>query len=188
MGRAMPLWDKGLELLILPTRDDYVRGDTLPMLQRYQVSTIIQPDKEDEPSATLDAWTAEAVTTAARVIHGADGHARDHRAGVELTFSERLNQGIGARLTYGATSFERPAMPGDQWDDRRGRRGLRGCAWRRAGIGQCRHARYVAWADAGGAPPGLDAKIRAFALRMWAGGVHKRCYDDTGEIGIHPIF
>jgi hypothetical protein len=170
MGRAMPLWDKGVELLILPWRNDYSRNDTLPILQRYRVGTVIQPDGEDDPSDMLDAWSALTETNAVRVLSPPIGTRAIIEPGVVLTIEQRVERNgysaIGARLTYGSTTFE---LAGDT-NILSGTLDGADVVFVSVDGGSldalnAAQPRYVVWADAGGAPGRLDNHIRAFTLR-----------------------
>jgi competence protein ComEC len=168
MGRAMPVWDKSIDLLLLPQRDDYARGDTLPILQRYKPDVIIQPAGEDEPSTMLDEWNRQAGAQSVQVITVPMGTRVELEPDVVLTVGQRLNGAIGARLTYGAVTFE---LAGDAAVISGTINGadvvfvsVRGA---KAPVLNLAHPRMVVWADAGGAPPALDRaiRIRAFTLR-----------------------
>jgi hypothetical protein len=170
MGRAMPLWDKGVELVILPRRDDSARSDTLPLLQRYRAGTVIVPDGEDEPSALLDEWTQQAQTNAARVITVPLGTRAVIEPGVVLTIEQRTGrngrEAIGTRLSYGGSTF---VLAGDTGVIS-GTLGasdvvfvsVRGTPREILNAAQ---PGWVVWADAGGTPGRLDSGIRAVALR-----------------------
>ena len=166
MGRAMPLWDRGVELLVLPSRDDLARGDTLPLLQRYQVGTVILPGAGDEPSAMLDEWNTQAVSSVTRVISVPIGTRAVVEPGVVLTVEQRADGLIGARLAYGDSVFDlagnASAISGT----------LAGSDVVFASIKKnepsvlnAARPHYVVWADAGGAPVRLAEGIRAFILR-----------------------
>lgn len=164
MGRAMPLWDKGVELLILPARSDNARADSLPLLQRYQVGALIQPDGEDEPSAMLDEWTTNAGQT--QVLSVPIGTRVIIEPGVMLTIEQRSNGCIGARLQYGATSFDftgnTRAISGTlaNADVVFASPKLNGAEALNAAL-----PHYVVWADTGGAPERLAQDIHPFILR-----------------------
>jgi competence protein ComEC len=164
MGRAMPLWDKDVELLIMPTRDDKARGDTLPLLQRYMVGTIIQPVAVDEPSAMLNEWQAHA--KGVHVISVPIGTRAVVEPGVVLTIEQRADGYIGARLVYSETVFDlignTSAISGT----------LAGADVVFARVKQNEpemlnavRPLYIVWADAGGSPVRLDDGIKSFILR-----------------------
>jgi competence protein ComEC len=164
MGRAMPLWDKGVELLILPARSDNARADSLPLLQRYQVGTLIQPDGEDEPSAMLDEWTSQAGRT--QVLSVPIGSRAIIEPGVALTIEQRSNGCIGARLQYGDTLFDftgnTRAISGTlaNADVVFASPKLNGAEVLNAAL-----PHYVVWADTGGIPERLAQDIHTFILR-----------------------
>ncbi len=167
MGRGMPLADRAIELVMLPRRDDRARSDTLPILQRYRVGALILPAGEDEPTPMQEEWTAQAKAQSARIIAPPVGTRVVLEPGVVLTVEERMLGGIGAQLSYGEVDLRagrRCAAHREYFE--RGQRRVRG----RAGQDNrmCLDAarpRWVVWADAGGAPPKLDASIRSIALR-----------------------
>jgi predicted membrane channel-forming protein YqfA (hemolysin III family) len=166
MGRAMPLWDKGLELVILPARSDNARADSLPLLQRYQVGTLILPDGEDEPSAMLDEWTTQARASHTQVISVPIGSRAIIEPGVVLTIVQRADGYIGARLQYGATLF-------DFTGDAQAISGTLSGAdvvfasprLNTADVLNASQPHYVVWADTGGVPNRLAQDIHAFILR-----------------------
>ncbi len=166
MGRAMPLTDRAVELLILPQRNDFARGDTLPVLQRYTVGVTLMPRGEDEPSTMLTEWEDAARTRARQVKAVPPGTRVILEPGVVLTIEQRMNGAIGGRLSYGSTVFELAGdtmvisgtvQPGSVVFV-----GVRGASPALLAAAQ---PRWVVWADAGGAPPRLNADIRPIALR-----------------------
>jgi competence protein ComEC len=56
MGRSMPLFDKTIEWMIAPGRDDRTRADALVVLRAYEVEQLIQPAGLDEPTPMSDEW------------------------------------------------------------------------------------------------------------------------------------
>ncbi len=166
MGRAMPVWDRSIELLVLPRRDDYARGDSLPILRRYTTGVIVQPDGADEPSAMLDEWNRQVATQSARAITLPVGARITLDAGVTLTVEARLNGAVGARLTYGKSVFD---LAGDAAVISGTLDGagivfvsVRGA---KPALLNAAAPRAVVWADAGGAPPALPLTTRSYALR-----------------------
>jgi len=166
MGRAMPLADRAIELVMLPQRDDRARSDTLPILQRYRVGTLIVPAGEDEPTPMQEEWTAQAKAQSARIIAPPVGTRVVLEPGVVLTVEERMLGGIGAQLSYGEVVFE---LVGDALPIghtlREGSVVFVGVRGGQPDVLDAARPRWVVWADAGGAPPKLDASIRAIALR-----------------------
>ena len=166
MGRAMPLWDRGVELVIVPARNDNTRSDTLALLQRYQVGTLIQPDSEDEPSAMLDEWNAQALGSETQVMSVPIGSRAIIEPGVVLTIEQRANECIGARLAYGDTLFD---LTGNA-------RAISGTLTNADVVFVSPKLNYadmlnaaqplnVVWADTGGVPGHLAEGIHAFILR-----------------------
>jgi competence protein ComEC len=166
MGRAMPLWDKGVELLVMPARTDNARTDALPFMQRYQVGTLIQPAGDDEPSATLSDWQAQAQAGRTQVLEVPVGTRAIIEAGVVLTIVQRSNGCIGAQLRYGDTIF-------DFTGNARAISGTLNAAGvvfaspklNGADVLDAAHPRYVVWADTGGVPERLAQDIRTVILR-----------------------
>ncbi|MCL5276136.1 MAG: ComEC family competence protein [Chloroflexi bacterium] len=166
MGRAMPAWDRSIELLVLPQRDDYSRGDSLPILQRYTTGVIVQPDGADEPSAMLDEWNAQAAAQSSRVITLPVDSRITLEAGVVLTVEQRLKGAIGLRLTYGKAAFDLVGNSSVVSGTLDGAKvvfvSVRGA---KPALLSAAAPQSVVWADAGGAPPALPPSMRAYALR-----------------------
>jgi competence protein ComEC len=166
MGRAMPLADRGLELLIVPRRDDWALSNALPYLQRYQVGAVVLPPGEDEPTAMLAAWQSAAQAQAGRVLAAPDGTRVMIEPGVVLTVERRPKGAIGARLTHGAVTFELAGDAGVYSGTlASGSIVFAGIKSAPAGALDAARPRWVVWADAGGAPPPLDDAIRVIVLR-----------------------
>ena len=166
MGRTMPAWDRSIELLVLPQRDDYARGDSLPILQRYTTGVVVQPDGADEPSAMLDEWNRQAAAQSSRVITLPVDSRITLDAGVIFTVEQRLNGAIGLRLTYGKAAFDLAGDTSVISGTLDGAKvvfvSVRGAKTAPASVAA---AQTVVWADAGGAPPALPPSTRAYALR-----------------------
>ncbi|MCS7062337.1 MAG: ComEC/Rec2 family competence protein, partial [Anaerolineae bacterium] len=166
MGRAMPLTDRSIELLILPRRDDAARGETLPLLQRYRVGVVLLPKGEDEPSPMLEDWQSYAEISVRQVLTIVPGARVVLEPGVVLTIAQRADGAIGARLSYGETVFElagdAPLISGTIQAGSVVFTRARGNATEMV---QAAQPRWVIWADAGGAPPTLQPPIRALNLR-----------------------
>lgn len=166
MGRAMPLTDRAIELLILPRRNDFARGDTLPVLQRYAVGVALLPEGEDEPSSMLTEWEDTARVAARQVVTALPGTRVTLEPGVTLTVEQRADGAIGARLSYGETVFE---LAGDAMiisgTVQPGSLVFVGAQKNIAPALEAAQPRWVVWADAGGRPPALPSPIRAINLR-----------------------
>ncbi len=166
MGRAMPLWDRGVELLVMPARDDLARGDTLPLLQRYRVGTLILPGAQDEPSAMLDEWNSQATNSGAHVVSVPIGTRAVVEPGVVLTVEQRAGGLIGARLAYGSSVFDLAGNTSAISGTLAGADVVFASVKRNEpDVLNAARPRYVVWADAGGAPVRLAAGIQTFILR-----------------------
>jgi competence protein ComEC len=176
LGRAMPLWDKGVELLVLPQRDEAARADTLPFLQRYQVGAVIQPalwmrpdaDEPDERTALFTEWMSQTLVHDTTVLTPSIGTRVMIEPGVVITLEQRVNGGLGARLSYGRHTFE---LVGSR-DPISGTLDGADVVFVRVQKGQAAllnaaAPRWVVWADAGGAglPPRLNETIHTLPLR-----------------------
>ena len=166
MGRGMPLTDRGVELVILPQRNDYARGDTLPILQRYAVGAVLLPDGQDEPSSMLVEWDGAAETSARQIVVAPPGTRVVLEPGVVLTVEQRMMGAIGARLSYGETVFE---LAGDTMiisgTVRPGSVTFVSARGGSPGMLNAAQPRWVVWADSGGVAPKLGEDIRALNLR-----------------------
>jgi hypothetical protein len=166
MGRGMPLWDKGVELMILPQRSDRARGNALPVAERYRIGAVIQPQGEDDPTAMLREWDAVARRQIGEVLDLPVGTRITLDPGVVLTIERRMEERIGARLTYGSTSIEligdARAISGTLTNADVMFIGARGNT---APMLNAAHPRLLVWADAGGTEPRLADDITVLRLR-----------------------
>ena len=168
MGRAMPLWDHDIELLILPQRDDRARAEALPFLQRYAIRQWVLPAGNDEPSATLDEWQSEMQKqTDPALITPTNDQPIVLEPGLELRVQTELGGAIALKLTYHEVTFDlignaRPIRQTLSQD------AVLFMAPRQADANMLNAAapRWVIWADAGGrAPAGLAPAIKTIALK-----------------------
>jgi competence protein ComEC len=170
MGRAMPVWDRQIEWLILPQRDDRARADALPLVQRYAIGQLILPaggNEPDEPSDMLAAWDEAMQKQTVLVIIPNIGHEIELEPNLKLTTHRHLGGAIGLKLVYGDVVFD---LLG-------GARPIHQTLSQEAVLFMSpRHAdaeklntiapRWVVWADVGGrAPTGLAPAIKALALK-----------------------
>ena len=171
IGRAMPLFDREIDLFILPDRTDNARGTALPYLQRYRIGALAQPPpsgQADEPTEMLDAWT-EAVGLSVGLQRDTPAGTRiELEPGLTLTLETRAGGGLRARLSHGPTVFEL-AGSGDLTDGALTPNAIVFAAGRArdaAPILTAEPPRWLVWADAG-APPisGIPAAFRAIRLR-----------------------
>ena len=121
LGRQMPFWDRTLDVMVLTHPDlDHVTG-LVPVLERYQVDTVIFREVEHE-SEVYEYWLQLLGAEGATVYQG--------EAGLRLTLDEGLemvvlhpgvelvggregntnNNSVITRLTYGHVSV---LLPGD---------------------------------------------------------------------------
>ena len=168
MGRAMPMWDHDIELLIVPQRDDRARAEALPILQRYAIGQLVLPAGNDEPSATLDEWQSEMQKQIAiTLITPTNGQSIVLEPGLELRVQTELGGAIALKLTYHEVTFDlignaRPIRQTLSQD------AVLFMAPRQADADMLNVAapRWVIWADAGGrAPAGLAPAIKTIALK-----------------------
>lgn len=166
MGRAMPLTDRAVELVVLPQRNDFARSDTLPILHRYTVGALFVPEGEDEPSSMLTEWEDAAQANARQVVTALPGTRVVVEPGVVLTIEQRMMGAIGARLSYGETVFE---LAGDalviSGTVQPGSVAFVSARSAPPALLAAAQPRWVVWADAGGAPPRLSGDIRPINLR-----------------------
>ncbi|MGQ9904450.1 MAG: ComEC/Rec2 family competence protein [Anaerolineae bacterium] len=166
MGRAMPLTDRAVELVVLPQRNDFARSDTLPILHRYTVGAVFVPEGEDEPSAMLTQWEDAARASARQVMVALPGTRATIEPGLVLTIEQRMDGAIGARLSYSETVFE---LAGDalviSGTVQPGSVAFVSARGASPALLTAAQPRWVVWADAGGAPPRLSEGIRSIALR-----------------------
>ena len=110
MGRAMPIWDRQIELLIQPERDDRTRGDMLPMLQRYQTERLLLPEGADEPSAMLTQWQTGLVSNPnLRDIPISVGVPMQIEPHLILTVTAHETGRLSIQLGYDALVFDLPS-------------------------------------------------------------------------------
>lgn len=115
LGRQMPFWDRTLDVMVLTHPDlDHVTG-LIPVLERYQVDTVIhrQIEMDSEP---YDYWLGLVEAEGAAVYRGEAGLHLALDQGLEMTVlypgaaladlheENANNYSIVARLTYGAVS------------------------------------------------------------------------------------
>jgi competence protein ComEC len=115
LGRQMPFWDRTLDVMVLTHPDlDHVTG-LVPVLERYQVDTVIhrQIEMDSEP---YDRWLELVEAEGAAVYRGEAGLHLVLDQGLEMAVlypgaalvdlreENANNHSIVARLTYGAVS------------------------------------------------------------------------------------
>jgi len=112
LGRHMPFWDRTLDVVVLTHPDsDHVNG-LVPVLERYQVATVIHRQIEMD-SDTYHYWLRLAADEGAAIYEGSAGLRLTLDAGLEMIV---LHPGVGVwenandnsvvtRLTYGQASL-----------------------------------------------------------------------------------
>jgi hypothetical protein len=170
LGRAMPLFDREIDLFILPDRTDSARGIALPYLQRYRVGALAQPPPvpPDEPTDMLDAWNEIMGLSVGLNRDTPAGTRIELEPGLTLTLETRAGGGLRARLSHGPAVFEL-AGAGDLTEGRLTPNAIVFAAGRArdvVSILASEPPRWLVWADAG-APPvaGIPAAFRAIRLR-----------------------
>jgi competence protein ComEC len=170
MGRLMPNWDRQIELLLVPRRDDRARAEALPTLQRYAIGQLIMPSQSsqgDEPSATLEAWNEAVQKQAASVITPSPSQQIVLEPGLTLIVQQQLEGSVSLKLVYGEVSFEfvgsaRPIRANVSRD------AVLFISPRLADAEMLNEVgpRWVIWADVGGrVPAGLAPAIKSLALK-----------------------
>lgn len=170
VGRAMPLFDREIDVLILPERSDTARGQALPVLERYRVAALIAPaaSAPDEPTGMLDDWQAAAQLSAAERRDVPVGTRIEVEPGLTLTLLSRAPGGLRLLVEHGEAVFDLSGS-GDPTDGPRPPNALVYAAGRSRAILQVlarEPPRWLVWADAGAVPPaGAPAAYRPIRLR-----------------------
>ncbi|GIV83390.1 MAG: hypothetical protein KatS3mg052_0397 [Candidatus Roseilinea sp.] len=171
LDRMAPLWDREIELLILPQRSEYSRMDALPLLQRYRVQTLVVPGGSEAEGDSLAEWQRVLASNVGRVLTASLGMSftldADVSVVVEIRAPERDgSQVIGAHLIHHSVVIDlvgryeavgHPAQPD-----------LIFLGPAKADATKLNRARprWVVWADTSGAPlVALDPRIRVVSLR-----------------------
>ena len=117
LGRQMPFWDRTLDVIVLTHPDaDHITG-LVPVLERYQVDTVIFREMEHE-SDVYEYWLQLLKAEGAAVYQGEAGLLLTLDEGLEMTvlhpgvelLEDANNNSIVTRLTYGQVSV---LLPGD---------------------------------------------------------------------------
>ncbi|MFN4293514.1 MAG: ComEC/Rec2 family competence protein [Thermoflexales bacterium] len=169
--RLAPLWDRKIELLVVPQRGEYSRRDALPLLHRYRVETLVVPGGSEAEGDSSAEWQRALASNVGRVVTASAGASFTLDADVSVVVAIRAperdgSQVIGAHLIHRSVvidlvgryeATEHPARPdliflgSTKADAARLNRAL---------------PRWVVWADTSGAPlTGLDPRIRVVNLR-----------------------
>ena len=175
LGRFAPVWDREIELLILPQRSERHLRDALPLLHRYRIGTLIVPADADEQGDSLAEWQQAVESNVARVLTASLGASFALDTDVSLAIEIRApgqdgRQAIGARLIHDAVVVD---LVGDHRAvTYASQQTLIFLSPSKADSARLNDAgpRWVVWADSRGVPPRLDPHIRAINLK------------DTGEV------
>ena len=117
LGRQMPFWDRTLDVMVLTHPDsDHVTG-LAPVLERYQVNTVIFREME-HASEVYEYWLQLLAAEGATVYQGEAGLRLTLDEGLEMVvlhpgvklLDEANNNSVVTRLTYGEVSV---LLPGD---------------------------------------------------------------------------
>ncbi len=171
VDRAAPLWDREIELLIVPQRSEYSRRDALPLLHRYRVETLVVPGGSEAEGDSLAEWRHTLISNVGRIVTASPGMSFTLDAGVSVVIEMRVPgrdglQIIGAYLIYDAVvidlvgNYEAIGHPAQQE--------LIFLSPAKADVAKLNDAqpRWIVWTDTSGAPPtGLDPRIRVVNLR-----------------------
>lgn len=171
LARTAPVWDRQIELLILPQRDERSRLDALWLLEQYRVEMLVLPPGDEAAGESLTEWQHLVATNVGRVVTATPGLSLTLDAGVSVVVELRTPrrdglQVIGARLIHGDVvvdlvgNHEAISHPA-------------GAALVFLGPGKAdanelneARPRWIVWADAPGLPPpGLDPRIRTVNLK-----------------------
>ncbi|MCS7056936.1 MAG: ComEC family competence protein [Thermoflexales bacterium] len=171
LERVVPVWDREIELLIVPQRNERGRLDALPLLRRYRVGTLLVPSGDEVAGESAAEWQGAVASSVARVVTATPGMSLtldgDVFVAIEMRAPARDGaQVIGVRVIHGAVAMDlvgdhqalgHPTAPT-----------LIFLAPAKADIAELNAARprWVVWADSAGTPPiGLDPRIRAVNLK-----------------------
>jgi competence protein ComEC len=117
LGRQMPFWDRTLDVMVLTHPDsDHVTG-LAPVLERYQVDTVVFREME-HTSEVYEYWLQLLAAEGATVYQGEAGLRLTLDEGLEMVvlhpgtklLEEANNNSVVTRLTYGDVSV---LLPGD---------------------------------------------------------------------------
>lgn len=171
MGRAMPVWDRAVELVIMPSRDDFTRADALSVLNRYRVGTLVQPSPPasgEANSLRLAEFQAAAASSVVHMLDAPLGTRVTLEPDVTLTLVERADNSLGAHIKHGEVEIE---LAGDTdilvGSDLASDLIFANPRTRNiASILNPAAPSWVIWADApGGLPTTLSARTRVISLR-----------------------
>lgn len=171
LDRVAPVWDREIELLILPQHSERGRRDALPLLHRYRVRTLLMAGGDEAEGESLAEWQYAVASNVTRVVTASPGISLTLDADVSVMIELRAPgrdglQVIGARLIHGAVAIDLVGnyeaigyLAGQE---------LIFLGPAKADVTKLNDARprWIIWADAVGVPPaGLDPRIHAINLK-----------------------
>lgn len=111
LSQNAPIWDRRIELLILPQRHPRLQRDTLPLLYRYRVEQLIQPTGPVAHDGASEEWDDALQASVAHVTTMPAGTSitidRDLRLTVALRMPDRDGrQSIGIRVLHGTIAVD----------------------------------------------------------------------------------
>jgi competence protein ComEC len=173
LGRTMPFFDRTVELVIVPRRNNNTYANTLPILQRYTVETLTQPAdnpniaNDDQPTLTQTAEWQTSLQYVQQNLILPVGSTVQLDPGINLTIVAR-GGGIGVRVQHNDLSAELSAET-DLLPNTLQRADLVFANPNTRNILNTLNAmtpRWVIWADTAASPPsGLNARSLALSLR-----------------------
>jgi competence protein ComEC len=125
LGRQLPFWDRTLDLVVLTHPDSDHLGGLVPLLERYDVRTVlarVPESAEVPPDRLVTAWQAAVAAEGATAIRGEAGTRLELSDGVTLevlhpglalvegTKSDSNNNSLVLRLCYRDVAI---LLPGD---------------------------------------------------------------------------
>lgn len=167
MGRAMPAWDKQVELLIMPQRSDRLRGAVLPVLRQYRADVLALPAGDDEPTQMLDDWALAVRLSVNQLMTAPIGSRIEIEPGLAVEWMPRDRGELGARLIYRDVVFDLSGESGVISGTQRGADVALVNPRQRDAVPVLNAAapRWVVWSDTGATPRGLAAPIKSLSLR-----------------------
>ncbi|BCX05720.1 MAG: hypothetical protein KatS3mg053_3658 [Candidatus Roseilinea sp.] len=171
LDRVAPVWDREVELLIVPQRSERSRSDALPLLHRYRIGTLLMPGGDEAEGESLAEWQRALASNVARVMTASPGMSLTLDANVSVVIETRVPgrdglQVIGARLIHGAVTMD--LVGNHRAISHPTRQDVIFLGPAKADAAKLNNARprWIVWADAPGAPPaGLDPRIRVVNLK-----------------------
>ncbi|MFC1464479.1 MAG: ComEC/Rec2 family competence protein [Candidatus Brachytrichaceae bacterium NZ_4S206] len=171
LDRVAPVWDREIELLIVPQRSERSRTDALPLLHRYRVGTLLIPGGDEAEGDSLAEWRHVVASNVARVVTAAPGMSFTLDSDVSFVIETRVPrrdglQVIGVRLIHAQVTMD--LVGNHEAIHHPAEQNLIFLGPAKADVAKLNDARprWIVWADAAGLPPvGLDPRIRVVNLK-----------------------